>query len=128
MSNDPKPLIDYRLSKADESFDLAQFAIEKAYWGSAAARLYYTCFYLITALFAKHFIETHTHNGVKAVFGLQFIKKGLVEEKWGKVFNKLFNMRQMGDYSDFATLTSEDILPFLNEVQEFKQVIVKLVS
>lgn len=88
--------------------------------------MYYTCFYLITALYAKHNITTHTHAGVKAVFGLQFIKEGLVEAKWGKLLATLFDKRQIGDYGDFAVLTQEDILPLLKEVEEFRAMIMKL--
>jgi uncharacterized protein (UPF0332 family) len=128
MSNDTKELVVYRLSKADEAFELAKFAIEKGYWNSAASRLYYSCFYLVTSIFAAHSIITHSHNAVKTLFGLQFIKEGLVEARWGKLFNRLFNMRQMGDYGDFTALTSEDILPLMKEVEEFKKVILKLLD
>jgi hypothetical protein len=41
-----------------EAFDLAQIAAAKKYWNSAASELYCTCFYSITALFAKYNIET----------------------------------------------------------------------
>lgn len=100
MKGNVNEIIAYRLTRANEAFDLAKVAIEKKYWNSAASRLYYTCFYLITALFAKYNITTHTHKGVKAVFGLQFIKEGKIEAKWGKLFIVLFNTRQMGDYGD----------------------------
>lgn len=125
MSNDIKALIDYRLSKADEAFEMAQSAIEKKYWNSVASSLYYTCFYLITALFAKHNIQTHTHTGVRAVFGSKFIKEGNVDPKWGKFLTVLFNKRQVGDYGDFAYLTEEEILPLLTEVEEFRVMIMK---
>lgn len=127
MTNDVNKIVAYPLTMADESFDLAKIAIEKKYWNSVASRLYYTCFYLIIALFAKHNITTHTHKGVKAVFGLQFIKEGKIEAKWGKLFTVLFNTRQMGDYGDFAYLTEEEILPLLKEVEEFRVMILKLV-
>ncbi len=119
-------IIAYRLAKADEALDLAELAIGKKYWNSAVNRLYYTCFYLVTALFAKHGITTHTHTGVKSVFGLKFIKEGVVENKWGKLLATLFDKRQIGDYGDFAVLVEADVLPVLKEVEEFKQVILKL--
>ncbi len=114
------------MAKAEEAFDMAKLSIEKHYWNSASSRLYYTCFYLVTALFAKHNIKTHTHSGVKAVFGLQFIKAGKVDAKWGKLLTNLFDTRQEGDYGDFAVLTQEDILPLLKEVEEFRAMIMKL--
>jgi len=126
MKDDVNKIIAYRLTRADEAFELAKVSIERKFWNSAASRLYYTCFYLVTALFAKHNISTHTHKGVKAVFGLQFIKEKKIEAKWGKLFTVLFNTRQMGDYGDFADITEEEILPLLKEVEEFKEMIIKL--
>jgi len=32
----------------------------------------------------------------------------------------------MGDYADFADLTGEEILPLLKEVEEFKEMIIRL--
>ena len=127
MKDNLNEIIIYRLTKAGEAFDLAKIAIEKRYWNSAVRRLYYTIFYLITALFAKNNIEINTHSGIKAVFGLQFIKKGLVEAKWGKLLATLFDKRQIGDYGDFVYLTEEEILPLLKEVEEFREMIMKLV-
>ncbi len=42
MKDNVNEFIAYRLTKADEAFDLAKVAIEKKYWNSAARRLYYT--------------------------------------------------------------------------------------
>jgi uncharacterized protein (UPF0332 family) len=126
MNGNAHAIIAYRLTKADEAFDLAKIAIEKKYWNSAASRMYYTCFHLITALFAKYNITTHTHSGAKAVFGSSFIKEGLVEAKWGKLFANLLDKRQIGDYGDFAYLTEEEILPLVKEVEEFRETIITL--
>lgn len=87
-----------------------------------------TCFYLITALFAKHDIITHTHAGVKSTFSLYFVKEGKVDAKWGKLLSNLFNRRQSGDYDDFVYLTAEEISPFIQEVKEFKRVILELIE
>jgi uncharacterized protein (UPF0332 family) len=75
MNKDVNALIADRINKAEEAFDLAKLAIEKSYWISATNRLYYTCFYLITALYAKYNIRTHTHAGVKAVFASHLLEK-----------------------------------------------------
>ena len=45
-------------------------------------------------------IETQTHDGARTQFGLCFVKTGKVEKKYGKLFSKLFDYRQKGDYGD----------------------------
>lgn len=128
MNNNVDALVKFRLAKANESFELAKLAIEKEFWSSAASELYYTCFYCLTALFAKSGIRTHTHSGVKATFASLFIKEGRVETRWGKFFALLFDKRQKGDYGDFVILSREEIEPFVEEVEEFRDVIFKLIN
>src|ERR1700738_2197380 len=112
MSGNKEKVLKSRLSKSEEALKMAEFAIKNKYWNSAASELYYTCFYLITALFAKHDITTHTHSGVKSLFALHFVKEQKIDVKWGKLLSDLFNRRQSGDYDDFVYLTEEEVLPF----------------
>jgi uncharacterized protein (UPF0332 family) len=123
MSKTKKDLITFRLGKADECLDLARFSISKGYWNAAAGELYYTCFYYVLALFAKHDINSSTHSGVNTLFGLHFIKESKIDAKWGRLVKILFDKRQKGDYGDFMVLTEEEVVPFLNEVTEFEKII-----
>lgn len=115
MSNSKRDLINFRMNRAKEAFDLASISISKKYWNSAASELYYTCYYLVSALFAKDDIKTSTHTGVKTLFGLHFVKEGKIDIKWGKLFSTLFDKRQEGDYHDFMSLTPEQIIPLYKE-------------
>ncbi len=123
-----KAVVAYRLSQVDEALDLARMAVQKGYWNSAMSRLYYTCFYLITALFAKHHIQAHTHTGVKTVFSLQFIREGKIESKWGKLLAMLLDKRQIGDYGDFPSFSNEQVMPLLEEVGEFRLVMLQMLK
>jgi len=93
MKDQKLELIAFRLSKADEAYDMANIAATKNYLSTTVSELYYTCFYLLTALFAKYDIKASTHSGVKSVFGSQFINEGVIDQKWGKMVSKLFLMR-----------------------------------
>jgi uncharacterized protein (UPF0332 family) len=85
MSDIKQELVQYRLDRSKKSLDIADAAITKKYWNIAASDLYYTCFYLVIALFAKNDIKTSTHPGVRTELGLKFIKQDLLEAKWGKL-------------------------------------------
>ena len=65
MSDVKQELINYRLKRADDEFQITQIAVEKEWWNTVASRLYYSCYYLTIALFAKYDIRTSTHEGVK---------------------------------------------------------------
>ena len=40
----------YRIQSAKETFNAARLLAENSHWNSAINRLYYTCFYAISAL------------------------------------------------------------------------------
>ena len=128
MNKTKEDLIQYRLQMANESFELAKFSVTKKYWNATASELYYTCFYLVLALFAKYEINTSTHSGVNTLFGLHFIKDRKVEAKWGRLVKVLFDKRQKSDYTDFIILSEEEVLPFVAEVEEFTLVINQMLS
>ncbi|MEJ0102218.1 MAG: HEPN domain-containing protein [Bacteroidota bacterium] len=128
MNKSKEDLILFRLQKAAESIELARFSISRKFWNAAASELYYTCFYNVLALFAKYDINTSTHAGVNTVFGLQFIKEGKLEAKWGRLIRVLFDMRQKSDYGDFMILTEGEVLPFIEEVLEFEKIIRRLLQ
>ena len=62
------------------------------------------------------------------LFAKHFIKTGILDVRWSKLFHNLFELRQEGDYGDFLMLDEEDILPLVNEVNEFKNIIRNLLG
>ena len=68
----------------------------------AVNRLYYSRFYVTKALLLKHHIDTATHFGLKSMFGLHFISKGIIFIVYGKNFNTLFEKRHSSDYEAFV--------------------------
>lgn len=116
-------LINYRLERAKESLEEAKLLAQKNHWNTVANRLYYAAFYAINALFVKHGIQGSTHSGVKSHFHNEFIKTGLLNKDFGKLYNNLFNKRQEGDYQDFQLFDKETIEPLIEKVESFIQVI-----
>ena len=112
MNKTKEDLIAFRLGKAVESLELARFSVSKDYWNATASGLYYTCFYYVLALFAKHDINSSSHAGVNTLFALHFIKENKIDAKWGKLVKVLFDKRQKGDYGDFMILTEQEVMPF----------------
>jgi uncharacterized protein (UPF0332 family) len=79
--SDYKPdYIEYRLSKAFEALQDAQLLADNGSWNACINRLYYSCYYAVSALLLKNNIPTHTHTGLKTQFNLHFIKSEIVEK------------------------------------------------
>jgi uncharacterized protein (UPF0332 family) len=106
-------LATYRITKARNTFRETDLLITNNLWNTAVNRLYYACYYAVSALLISKEIETQTHAGARQMFGLHFIKSGLIELSLGKFYSRLFDLRQTGDYDDFLDFSEEDTLDLL---------------
>ena len=128
MSKTKEDLINFRMNKGAEAFELAGFSLSKSFWSSAASELYYTCFYYVQAVFAKYDIVASTHTGLISLFGLHFIKENKIDLKWGKLLRNLYDKRMKGDYGDFMVLTEKEIMPLVAEVEEFVSILKDIIK
>jgi hypothetical protein len=117
MSNEE--LVKYRFSRANETYDEAILLATGDHWNAVANRLYYACFYLVSALLIQNDLSFNSHNGVKTEFHRSFVKTEKITIKSGKLYSRLFNLRQEGDYADFKRFEKGDIEPFIADVKEF---------
>jgi len=111
--------IKYRFYRSRESFDEALILAENNKWNTVINRLYYSCFYSVIALLLKNNIEAQSHDGVRTQFGLHFIKTGIIDKEKGKLFSKLFDYRQKGDYGDLYDYDKEFTFPLIKKVELF---------
>ena len=119
--------IRYRFKRSQESFEEALIMIQNSKWNTAVSRLYYSCYYAVIALLLKHNIETRSHNGVRIKFSDTFIKTGKIDVKFGKLFSRLADFRQKGDYGDLYDYDDKFVLPLVDQVKEFTSEIKKLI-
>jgi len=61
------------------------------------------------------------HSGVLGYFNKRFIKGGVFHESLGRSINKAFELRQRGDYREYAKLTYKQVEPFIEEAKVFVQ-------
>jgi uncharacterized protein (UPF0332 family) len=47
------------------------------------------------------------------MFGLHFIKPGIISEKSGDFYKHLFDKRQTGDYEDLIVFSKEEVVALL---------------
>jgi len=111
--------VNYRFHRAEESYEEALIQAKEERWNAVINRLYYACFYAVIALLIKNNISTQTHDGARTQFGLIFVKTGIIDKESGKLFSKLFDYRQKGDYGDLFDYNEELTKPLINKVNEF---------
>mgnify|MGYP003655586458 CR=1 FL=1 len=119
MKHTREELVKYRFERAKESLEEAIILANSNHWNTVSNRLYYSLFYAVSALLIKHETQGTTHSGVKGQFHKEFIKSGIIDIEYGRLYNNLFNKRQEGDYGDFQTFDKETIEPLILAVKKF---------
>lgn len=116
-------LIALWLEKGDEALASAKLELDAGHVGFAVNRLYYACFYAVTALLLADGKQFSRHSAVRAEFNRLFVKTGRVEKKWGRFYYDLFEDRQEGDYLPTTTFEAEDVSDRLQQARQFLDVL-----
>lgn len=120
MTDEPKrALIKYRIERAEETYKEALLMRHADHWNACANRLYYACFYAVSALLAKYGLSSSKHSGIKSLFNQHIVKKKILDKTKGKFYNQLFEARQEGDYVDFVFFESDLVEPWVLKAHEF---------
>lgn len=114
-----KAIIEYRIQKAYESLKEAQVVADLGFWNLAGNRLYYASFHMASALLLDKGLMAKSHGGIIHLVGSQFVAKGLLEKEYGRLFSRLYELRQSGDYDDLYDVSETDVLPFIAQTADF---------
>jgi uncharacterized protein (UPF0332 family) len=114
-----KALVSYRTQRAQESLKEADLLIQSGFYNAAVNRLYYACYYAVTALLLKSNVSANTHTGVKQMFGMHFIMTGRLDNTYSKFYTQLFNARMSGDYDDFLQYDLDMLSELYPQAEEF---------
>ena len=93
-------IVRYRIDNAHLTLDEVSSHIERGYYNTAVNRMYYACYYAASAMLVANQVFTKSHDGVKQMFSLHYVKTGKVPSELGKYYSHLFDKRTRGDYED----------------------------
>ena len=120
-------LIRYRLERAGEALEEADVMADMRHWKTCINRLYYACFYAVSALLLKNDLSSSKHTGVKAFFNREFVLTGIVPRSYGRLYNLLFKYRQQSDYEDFFTIDEEIVKEWITQSKDFVKTISNII-
>lgn len=118
MSYSKEELVRHRIERARESLQDAEYLLQEQRWNGAANRMYYACFYVVSAYLAFKGLTAATHSGLKSTFNQELIKTGRIDRSDGVLFNRLFAIRQEADYEDFAEIQPDEIKSLLPKIND----------
>jgi len=103
MTDSNSELVSYRLQKARETLEDARILADAGRWNPCVKRLYYACFYAVSALLVQEGLSCTKHTGLRSLFNRHFVKTNKVPKEKTRIFNDLFERRQESDYVDFVS-------------------------
>jgi len=113
-----RDLVLYRMARAHETLEDARIFAGTGRWNACVNRLYYACFYAVTALLVSDGLSSSKHTGVRSLFNRQYVKTGKITKDLAIIYNDLFERRQEGDYIDFVSFQESQVLPWISKAEE----------
>lgn len=123
-----KELIRYWFEKSQESLDAAYDEMKAGRLSFSVNRIYYACFYAVSAVLLQRELRFKKHSGVRAAFHHDFVKPGLVSLEHGRLYDELFEARQRGDYIGLASFEQKQVEDWLQQASQFVEAIKSLIK
>lgn len=123
-----KELIRYWLGKSQESLDAARDELKAFRLSFSVNRIYYACFYAVSAVLLQEKLQFKKHSGVRAAFHQHLVKSGMVSRDHGKLYDELFEARQRGDYIELVNFEEKQIKDWHQLASQFVEAIKLLIK
>ena len=125
-----KEVVSTELELSDKALKGSFTLLNDDLYADAISRAYYAVLHSARAILATVNIEPTSHDGAVAMFGLHFVKEGLIDRKYSKIFGRLRAAREKSDYDAQAAvkLSKEDAERRLGEARDFTEGIKKFLK
>ena len=107
------------IENAEEKLEAAEYLLRGGFYNDAASRAYYSMFYSARALLSLKEIYPKAHKGVILKFGLEFVKKGFVEEVYGRALGHAKDRREVADYDIEKNIREEEAESIVEDAEKF---------
>jgi len=104
---------------ARESLVAARLLTQAGHHGFAAARAYYSMFYLAEGFLAGKGLSFSKHSGVIAAFAEHFTRTRIVPEEFHRHLIRGMEIRHVGDYDYPGSVSAEDAQVQITRAEQF---------
>lgn len=112
--------------RSKEEIEASKLLASSHIHAGAVSRGYYACFYAISYLLLQQGVETKTHKQLAVEFRKRFIKTSLLDKKFSRTLDQLFNARMLSDYDATINMNKEEVDHLIKLAEEFVSEIFKL--
>jgi uncharacterized protein len=128
MTPETRIPVQYRLGRAREALTEAGLLLDSGHANTGVNRLYYACFYAVSALLLTKGLTATSHSGLRTLFHQHVIRPGLLPLGQGPLYDRLFDQRQRSDYADLVYFSVDEVHAWSREAQAFVDAVVVLIQ
>lgn len=128
MTSISPDLVRHRLQRATEALEEARLLQEGGHLHAAVSRLYYACFYAISALLLTEGLAFAKHTSVLATLDRNWIKPGKLPVQVGRFTRRMFERRQQSDYGDLVEFDDADVARWAVQARETVDILTGLIE
>ena len=119
MKQETAEYVRYRISRAETTLQLAELAVKNGFLYDAVNRLYYACFFAVSALLLADGHSSPKHKGVQSLFSRHWIHTERLPASMGRFFHRIYEHRQRSDYADLVSFDRADVDSWCDEARVF---------
>lgn len=119
MDKQTATLVQGYIAKSKEKLRVAQGLLQNGEYEDAVSRAYYSVFHAAQAVLLTEGLTASTHQGLVNLFGLQLVKTGKFDRKFGKCLSNLKDDRENSDYEIYSGVDRETAKQAVTEAEEF---------
>ena len=119
MEEETAVLVRVRVDRSQEDIETAKELLDLGRYRAAVNRAYYGIFSITSALLLTRKIERSKHAGVESAFIQHFVKTGIFETEYGRIFDYIRKKREESDYSARIMLDAETAKKVVGDAEKF---------
>jgi len=121
-------VISYWLQMSREALESARSELAAGRYNFAVNRVYYSCFYCVSAVLLKRGHRFVRHSGVRDALHCHLVNPGELDPNWGHFYDRLFMNRQRGDYKELTKFEAAQVSKMLEEAEGFVREMERLLN
>ncbi|HNT87722.1 MAG TPA: HEPN domain-containing protein, partial [Candidatus Hydrogenedentes bacterium] len=120
MTAEEREYVLHRIRQSQESMRVAEVCLTEGLTMTAVNRIYYGCFYLVSALLLCEGLASSKHSGVRSLFDQHWVKTGRLPSEFSRFYRKMLKRRHSGDYIDLASFDLDEVRTWYEEARNFE--------
>ena len=107
------------MRNAHQMLKVAAHNLRDGFYGSAINRAYYAIFYAANAVLATSGLSRSKHAGVIAAFRRHFVKPGIIEIEYSRIYGRVMDNRHVSDYEIQLPIDAQVAEEDLHDAERF---------